>query len=334
MPGLGRFLGEKSVPSHRYTFFYLFGGLALFLVVLQFITGILLSLYYSPSPDTANESVRLIISDVNFGWLVRSIHAWGAHAIVLVVLIHLASTFFMGAYKRPRELVWVSGLVILFFILGFAFTGYLLPWDTTAYFATQIGTEIPKSLPIVGELTVTLLRGGEEIGREALQRMYTIHTILLPLLSIIFISFHVLLQQFVGTSTPPGYENHGSIRFYPDFLYRDGITWGVMLIIVLGFSTMLPVGVGEKVDPLASAPVGIRPEWYFLPLYQTLRMFPAQIASLNGEMIVNIMVATASASLFFLPFLPNSRGIRRAMTVLGIIVVSYFTMTIILAYVT
>ena len=334
LPALSKFLSEKTVPRHKYSFFYLFGGMVLFLLFIQLITGTLLALYYSPYPEAANESVRFIMTSVNFGWLVRSLHVWGANAIVVVVLIHMASTFFMRAYRRPRELVWMSGVVAFFLVLGFAFTGYLLPWDTTAYFATQIGTEIPKSFPVIGTFVVALLRGGEDIGHEALKRMHAIHTIILPITSLIFIVFHVILQQFVGTSAPPVYAGRtGTIRFYPNYIYRDGIAWLLVGIALLGLSTMLPAGLGARVDPLASAPVGIKPEWYFLPLYQTLRMFPTSVFSMSGEMIVNILVAIASTALLLVPFIDNKSGmISKSVVTLGIVAIAYYAGTILLAY--
>ena len=146
LSSLIQFLSRKSVPRHKHSFWYIFGGLALFFFLVQLITGVLLLLYYSPTPETANESVRFIESQVPYGWFVRSLHAWSANLMVATVLVHLFSTYFMRAYRRPRELMWVSGLTLLLVVLGFGFTGYLLPWDTTAYFATQIGTEIPRTI--------------------------------------------------------------------------------------------------------------------------------------------------------------------------------------------
>ncbi len=327
------FLRQKTVPRHKYSIFYLFGGLSLFLFGIQLVTGILLALYYEPTPENANESIKRIITEVSFGWLVRSIHAWGADFMVAAVLMHMFSTYFMKAYRKPREFMWLSGSIILFLILGFAFTGYLLPWDTTAYFATQIGTEIPKSIPLVGELVVTLLRGGGEIGSEALRRMYMIHVTILPIVSLVLILFHVTLQQVLGTSKPIGIpEKYPAIPFLPNYIYRDIIVWTYILILLLGVAMIRPVAYGDKVDEYASAPVGIKPEWYFLPLYQTLRVVPTTVFSLNGEMLVNICLVIGSVVWVAIPFLDrraNREENNVVFQLLGIILVLYCAISVV-----
>lgn len=333
---LKQFLQQKSVPRHKYTFFYLFGGLSLFLFCTQIITGILLAIYYSPHPDSANESVRRIINEVSFGWVVRSIHSWGANFMVAVVLIHMFSTYFMQAYRKPREVMWMSGVVIFFLVLGFVFTGYLLPWDTTSYFATLIGTEIPKSIPIIGNVVVSLLRGENEVGIEALKRMYIIHILILPIISLLLIVFHIILQQSLGVSTPIGFkENLPQIPFLPNFLYRDFLTWTFTLSILLGMALMLPTALGVKADPLASAPMGIRPEWYFLPLYQTIRMFPTTAATLTGEMLVSILLIAGMTAWLFVPFLDRQAAREQKsvqFTFLGVVILLYCLVTIALGY--
>src|SRR5579862_2090561 len=143
------FLRRKRVPQHKHSFWYIFGGLTLFFFIVQIISGILLLFYYSPTPDTANDSIHLIMTKVPFGWLIRSIHGWSADLMVAMMLIHLFSTFLMRAYRKPREILWMTGVIQLFLVLGFAFTGYLLPWDAKAYSATKIGTEIPTSIPFL-----------------------------------------------------------------------------------------------------------------------------------------------------------------------------------------
>lgn len=275
------------------------------------------------------------MTEVNFGWLVRSIHAWGANFMVAAVLIHMFSTYFMKAYRKPRELMWLSGSIILFLILGFAFTGYLLPWDTTAYFATEIGTEIPKSIPLIGELVATLLRGGDEVGSEALRRMYAMHITILPILSLVLILFHITLQQVLGTSKPIGIpEKYPPIPFIPNYIYRDIISWTLILILLLGVAILRPAAYGDKVDEYASAPAGIKPEWYFLPLYQTLRIVPTTVFSLNGEMLVNIGLVIGSALWVAIPFLDrraNREEKNVLLQLLGIILLLYCGFSVLVA---
>src|SRR5215212_591068 len=139
---LAKIAAKKEVPIHRYSIWYYFGGMTLFLFTVQVVTGILLLLYYRPSSENAFESVQFIITEVKFGWLIRSIHSWSANLMIATLFIHLFSVFFLRAYRRPREITWVSGVVLLVIVICFGFSGYLLPWNKLAYFATKVGTEI------------------------------------------------------------------------------------------------------------------------------------------------------------------------------------------------
>ncbi|TLY33761.1 MAG: cytochrome bc complex cytochrome b subunit [Ignavibacteria bacterium] len=333
-----QFLSRKSVPRHKHSFWYIFGGLALFFFLVQLITGVLLLLYYSPTPETANESVRFIESQVPYGWFVRSLHAWSANLMVATVLVHLFSTYFMRAYRRPRELMWVSGLTLLLVVLGFGFTGYLLPWDTTAYFATQIGTEIPRTIPVIGELVVQILRGGDYIAGESLKRLFALHVAILPLVSLGLIGLHLTLNQVHGTSIPIGVTPaRPGIPFFPNYVYRDMIAWTLGLMLLLYLSILFPVKLGDKVDPLASAPLGIKPEWYFLTLYETLRLVPGMILGISSEAVVNVGVVAVILTAFLIPFLDQAAGLGRSnrlFTVLGLIAIAYMIVAVSLAYLT
>jgi cytochrome b6 len=332
------FLAKKTVPIHRHSFLYIFGGLAVFFFLVQLATGVLLSVYYSPTPETAHESVQRIISEVPFGWLVRSIHIWSSNLMIAVVLIHLMSTFFMRAYRKPRELMWISGSLLLILVLGLGFTGYLLPWDTTAYFATQIGTEIPRSTPVVGDLVVRLLRGGDYIDAESMKRFFALHVIILPLFVSSVMLFHLIYNQVYGTSTPISVRQNGpTLRFYPNYVYRDLLAWTAALTVLMLVATLFPVQLGNKANPFEAAPIGIKPEWYFLPLFQTLRMVPATVAGVGGETIVNMMVGIVLGALFALPFLDrkSSRGEANIVpTLVGIVAFTYFAVAVTLAYLT
>ena len=160
---LTRLADKKEVPVHRHSIWYYFGGMALFLFVLQVTTGILLLLYYRPSAENAFESVQFIITEVKFGWLIRSIHSWSANLMIATLFIHMFSVFFLRAYHKPREITWVSGAVLLFIVICFGFSGYLLPWNKLAFFATKVGTEIAGVVPIVGHPVLRFLRGGDDV---------------------------------------------------------------------------------------------------------------------------------------------------------------------------
>jgi len=255
--------------------------------------------------------------------------------MVATLFVHMFSAFLMKAYRRPRELVWVSGGLLLVLVLGFGFTGYLLPWDTMAYFATLIGTEIPKSVPIVGEWMVLLLRGGDELGAETLTRMYAIHIIVLPLVTVFIGGLHLLLNVYHGSSIPSGItQRKPPFRFFPDFVYRDLLAWLTGFAVLISLATIIPWELGPKADTLASAPLGIRPEWYFLPLFQSLKMVPASLLSLNGELVANTLVVVATGFWIVVPFLdrkPDNTLSTRSFTLIGLLVIAYLILTIWLA---
>lgn len=332
------FLSEKKVPIHKHTLWYLFGGLSLFLIGIQFISGMLLLVYYSPTPGSAYESVVYITTKAQFGWFLRGLHHWSANFLIVVVLIHLASTFFMKAYRKPREFTWISGVISLFILFGFCFTGSLLPWDTTAYFATQIGTEIPRSIPVIGNFLTHLLRGSEFIGEESLKRFSALHVSILPLVLLMVTFIHLILNQIHGTSTPiTTRENSQTIPFYPSFLYRDVLSWTIAAILLVWVCLIFPLIPGIKADPYSSAPVGIKPEWYFLPFYETLRLFPSTIFSLNGEIIVNMIVGLFGLVLLLVPFIDRKAAVGEVSRVPGFIggtILCYFLISILLAYTT
>jgi cytochrome b6 len=332
------YLSKKTVPVHGQTFWYYFGGLTLFFFAVQIMTGLLLALYYHPTPEAAHESVRGIVNQVPYGWLVRSIHSWAANLMIGSMLVHMFSAFLVKAYRKPREMMWVSGVVLLFLIFGFGFTGYLLPWDTTGYFATLIGTEVPRTVPVIGDWGVGLLKGSEEVGEETLARMYTIHTMVLPLISFLIVGCHIILNQIFGPSVPIGVTpRKAPIPFFPNFAYRDIISWTIGFGILVSLATLLPWGLGDKADPFASAPFGIKPEWYFLPLYQTLKMVPAAILSVSGELLVNILVLLGTIFWVAIPFVDRNASRERKstlFTLLGVVLIAYVILTIVLAYTT
>jgi len=297
------FLTHKEVPQHRFSVTYYTGGIALFLFLMQVATGLLLLMYYRPTSDAAYESVRLIISKVQFGWLVRSMHVWSANLMVLAVWLHLAATFFGKAYRRPRELTWMSGALLLLITLTFAFTGYLLPWNTLAYFATKVGTEIAGDVPLIGKAIMVLLRGGEDVTEATLSRFFGIHVAILPALTTLLLGLHLLLVQIHGLSRPISTRIRGAEPFYPQFMLRDFIVWVVLLGGVAALATLMPWPLGDKADPLAPAPVGIKPEWYFLFMYQALRVLPGHINGLEGEKVGIVIFALAGAVVLLVPFL-------------------------------
>lgn len=328
---------KKSVPIHKHSIWYYMGGMALFLFLLQVVTGILLLFYYRPSAEGAYESIQFLMAEVKFGWLIRSIHSWGANLMVLTLFVHLFSTLLLKAYRKPREITWMTGVALFGLALGLGFTGYLLPWNELAFFATRVGTEIPAVVPLVGDFLKEMLRGGENISGATLTRFYALHISVLPGLVIVIVGLHLLLVQKHGMSVPPSVEAQGGPRrtvpFFPNFLLRDAVGWLVALALLAAAAAFFPAHLGEKADPFASAPTGIKPEWYFMFMFQTLKMLPAQVLGINGELIGVLGFTLAGVVLLVLPFLdrPNPDGKHaRIWQVLGLLALVYI---IVLTYI-
>ncbi|MDT8340949.1 MAG: cytochrome bc complex cytochrome b subunit [Longimicrobiales bacterium] len=298
---------KKKVPLHRHTVWYYMGGMLVFLFLLQVGTGVLLLFYYRPSADGAFESVQFLMAEVEFGWLIRSIHSWGANLMVLVAFIHMFSVLILKAYRPPRELTWMTGAALLGVCMGLGFTGYLLPWNELAFFATRVGTEIPGVLPVVGDFIRTLLRGGEDVTGATLTRFYALHVSVLPATLFMLMALHVLLVQRHGMSVPPSVERAGGARrsmpFLPNFVLRDLVGWLCALIILAAVAAFFPAHLGVKADPFAPAPEGIKPEWYFMFMFQTLKYLPAHILGVEGELVGILAFGVAGLVLFLIPFL-------------------------------
>ncbi|MCK5483522.1 MAG: cytochrome b N-terminal domain-containing protein, partial [Gemmatimonadetes bacterium] len=256
---------KKDVPLHRHTIWYYLGGMTLFLFLIQLSTGVLLLFYYRPSAEEAYESVKFIMAEVQFGWLIRSIHAWASNLMVFTVFIHLFSVLLLKAYRAPRDLTWISGVILFVLTLAFGFTGYLLPWNELAYFATKVGTEIVGVVPLVGGFMRDFARGGTDVTGATLTRFYAIHVALLPATIVLLIGLHLFLVQRHGMSVPPDVERDGSTRgamkFVPNFILRDAVGWLVALAVLGALAAFFPAHLGDKADSFAPAPVGIKPEW-------------------------------------------------------------------------
>jgi len=193
---------RRQVPSGL-SWWYSLGAATLFVFVLQLVTGILLSLNYAPTPDTAYDSVLFINSQVPFGWYIRGLHHWGASAMVVLVVAHMVSAFVLGAHRAPREVTWGIGVCLLLITLAFGFTGYLLPWDQKAYWATTVGTNMAGTVPLIGSALMRVLRGGADVGAVTLTQFYSIHVLILPLFPLSLVLAHLALVIYHGVSVPP-----------------------------------------------------------------------------------------------------------------------------------
>jgi cytochrome b6 len=320
---------KKRVPVHGCSHFYYLGGMALFLFLVQIVTGVLLSLYYKPSPDQAFESVRAIMTEVDFGWLIRSAHSWSANLLIGVLFLHLLTTYMVRAYRRPREMTWVTGVLLLGVFLAFGFSGYLLPWNELAFFATRVGTAIVGVVPVVGDDLLLLARGGEDVTGDTLARFYALHIIVFPLVTFGLLGVHLFLVQKHGMSVPGRTtvdDEHRvpSMPFVPHFLLRDMVGWYLALALLAALSALFPWELGTKADPFASAPEGIKPEWYFLFMFQTLKILPARMGPFEGEVCGVLFFGLCGVVVLLIPFIDRGIKSRTALNALAALAVAFF----------
>jgi ubiquinol-cytochrome c reductase cytochrome b subunit len=308
---------------------YTLGFAAAFCFALQASTGVILALYYAPTPDHAYDSVTYL-STLPFGSFVRGLHHWGASAMVVLVLLHLVVVFSLAAYRRPREGTWLMGVALLLLTLGFGFTGYLLPWDEKAYWATNVGTNMAGTTPLVGESLLRVVRGGTELGAAALTRFYAVHVLILPALLGAFLAAHVALVIWHGVSVPPSLwddaaaadiagggapaqeaaDRYGAFKqrgrpFWPNVIFEDLVIALVVFIILAALAATQGAPLEAQADPTDSSYVP-RPEWYFLFLYQLLRYIPGQWEWIG---IVGVPLL-AVAGLLALPILDRGEARR------------------------
>ncbi len=281
------------------------GSCLLALVVVQVITGILLSLYYSPNADVAHDSVRFIEQQVVFGSLIRGIHYFSASAMMVVIFLHLARTFFSGAYKPPRQWTWIFGVALLLVVVGFAFTGYLLPWDMKAYFATKVGLNIAGMTPIVGDSLKRILQGGSELGMLTLSRFFALHVVVLPLSLVLLIALHITYIRMHGP-TPlgrGGEPGQVSGTFFPQQLFRDSVVAagviGLIFVLALKFGAPLEA----PADPNDTSYIP-RPDWYFYGAFQLLKLFEGRFEVVGAIVLPGLFLAV----MVLLPFLDRSPG--------------------------
>ena len=334
------FMRHKMVPIHRHTIWYYMGGVSLFLFIVQLFTGILLLLYYQPGEESAYESIRFIMNKVPFGWLFRSIHSWGANLFIFFIFVHMFSTYFTAAYRKPRELTWVTGFILLVLAMGFGFSGYLLPWNELAFFATKVGTDIAGVVPVIGEAIKIVLRGGPDVTGATLTRFYAFHIALIPAIFTIFLGVHLLFVQRQGMHEPESVANMPAERkkmipFFPNFLLRDVFAWLIVLNLVLFLSVFFPWEIGIKADPFAPAPVGIRPEWFFMFMFQTLKWVPPHILGMEGEVLGVLAFAIAALAWMLVPFWEirsRSTGKLKPMVLIGLFALFFIIVMTIIGY--
>jgi ubiquinol-cytochrome c reductase cytochrome b subunit len=281
------------------------GSVAVFAFLLQVFTGFLLALNYAPTPGEAWDSLRYIVTQVTAGSIVRAMHHWGASLMIIVVGLHLAQTFLWGAYKKPREATWIVGVVLLLLTLAFGLSGYLLTWDNRAYWGTMVTTRIMGLAPGGSFLLRVLGAEGGSIGRVAFARFYAAHVTLLPLAMLGLIGLHVFLVRKHGVTPAPGDELLPEKKFFPEQVFKDTIAifaWCVVLALMVA---LLKVPLGRLADPTDTSYVP-RPEWYFLFLFQALKVFQGPLEVVGAVVLPGLAVAF----LVVLPFIDRGTAVR------------------------
>jgi cytochrome b6 len=320
-----KFAKSKLIPEHRYDFLYYTGGITLFLFILQFLTGMLLAFYYVPHIDFAYKSIIEIVTKINMGWFFRALHHWGAQLAIFFLFVHLFGTLLVKAYRKPREFIWVTGFILLIISIFFGLSGYLLLWDERAFAAVRVATGGAGALPVIGSFIKIFLRGGMDVTGDTIIRFYAFHVAILPLISLLTIGLHVLLVQYHGVSVPRTQitDKQLTVPFFPNVFYKDMIIWLIVLGVVVTLAVIIPPEIGIKADPLAPPPENIKPEWYFLSVLETLKLFPGTIFSLNGETIAIICVSLGILFLFLIPFFDRKANRGEKSPVFTVIAVAY-----------
>jgi ubiquinol-cytochrome c reductase cytochrome b subunit len=354
---LWRALFARKIPF-GVNLLYTLGFVSLALFLVQVLTGSILALYYSASPDHAYDSIEYLMTEVPFGPLIRGIHHWGASAMVVVVVLHMLVTFGMGAYKYPREVTWWAGIALFAITFAFGFTGYLLPWDEKAYWATTVGTNMAGTVPIIGGFIEGVLRGGSQLGALTLTRFFAFHVLVLPMLLMGFVAVHLFLVVWQGVSVPPGlwdsaiarfrgpraspkapeteieyhavyeeFKTRGR-RFFPDLVVEDALVSALVILIVIAFAVLFGTPLEGQADPTNTGYVP-RPEWYFLFLFELLKYFPGSLEWVG----VVVLPGLFFVFLFLLPLLdrgprrlPRYRPISTAIATLSVIVIAFLTL--------
>ncbi len=300
-----RHLAEYRTPKNL-NYMWSFGSIAGIALVIQIVTGIFLAMHYTPSSDKAFASVEYIMRNVNYGWLIRYLHAVGASMFFMSVYIHIARGLYYGSYKSPRELVWFLGIFIFLLMMATAFMGYVLPWGQMSFWGATVIINLFSSIPIVGESIVRWLWGGFAVGNPTLQRLFALHY-LFPFIIVAVVILHIVALHIHGSNNPTGVEvktKKDTVPFHPYYTVKDFFGFGIYFIVYAYFVFYQPLYLGHpdnniEANPLVT-PEHIVPEWYMLPFYAILRAIPSKLGGV-------IIMMGAMLILLALPWLDKSK---------------------------
>ena len=311
----------KKYATHYYVpknlnFYYLFGSLALLVLFNQLLTGVWLTFFYTPTARDAFDSIQYIMRDVNYGWLLRTMHTTGASLFFIVMYVHIFRGLLYGSYQKPRELVWFLGMILFLLLIAEAFFGYLLPWGQLSYWGAQVITSLLGVIPYIGDTLMTWLRGDYVISDTTLHRFFALHVVVIPLLLIFYVVLHLIALRKVGSNNPEGIDIYlhlndegiplDGVPFHPYYTLTDAVGAIGFLLVFFSIIFFFPSMGGYFIDPLNSepaqalvTPAHIRPLWYMAPFYAMLRAVPYKIMGA-------VVMFSAMGLLFFLPWLDRS----------------------------
>ncbi|MGD1069930.1 MAG: cytochrome b N-terminal domain-containing protein [Bryobacteraceae bacterium] len=312
--GLEKFLYEEIPASSGWH--QIFGSVALFLIMIQFFTGIMLAFNYAPTPGEAYNSLRYILTEVTAGRIMRGLHHWGASMIIVIVVLHMVQVFLWGAYKKPREATWIVGVILLLLTFAYGLTGYLLPWDNRAYWGTVVSTHIGATVPVMGPYVSRLLASTGDVGVVTFARFYALHVLLLPPATMLLIGLHVFLVRRHGVMPAPGDELKPKKSFYPEQVFKDTVAVFVAFAILFTLAIAARVPLEHLADPSDTSYIP-RPEWYFLFLFQMLKVFNGPL-----EVVGTVILPTlAILALIATPFIDRGKIalVRQRTLAMGIV---------------
>ena len=287
-----RELTNEPVPNHMKHWWFALGGTPLYLFIVQIVTGLLLAVYYEPSPQTAYQSVHYITHEVRYGWLIRGMHKWAATLMIAAVVLHQMRVYFTGAYRKPREINWMVGMCLLLLTLGTGFTGYSLVYEQLSYWGATVGANIASSVPFVGGFVKRLMLGGDVYGERTLSRFFVLHAALLPAAIVVCVGVHIAVVRLQGVTElrfeGDKLDEPRHFAFFPDHLYTELILGLCLMVLLAVLATVLPAELGPRADPLTTPEV-IKPEWFFYVAFRWLKLFSRTTAVLSMGAIVVVM---------------------------------------------
>jgi ubiquinol-cytochrome c reductase cytochrome b subunit len=298
-----KFLYEEIPASSGWH--QVFGSVAVFLFLVQAFTGALLAFNYAPTPGDAYNSLRYILTELTGGRLIRGLHHWGASMMIVVVVLHMVQVFLYGAYKKPREATWIVGVVLLLLTLAYGLTGYLLPWDNRAYWGTVVTTQIAGQAPVLGPYLSRLLGGEGAVGVVTFARFYGMHVLLLPPATLLLIALHVYLVRKHGVAPAPGDDLLPKKQFYPVQVFKDTLAIFVAFVVLFTLAVAARVPLEQLADPTDTSYIP-RPEWYFLFLFQTLKLFSGPLEMVGSVVLPGLAVL----ALVLVPFIDRGTMVK------------------------